>query len=237
MKVLIIPDVHGRPFWKKAYTLIDSVDKIVFLGDYVDPYDFEHISKDDAIKNFEEIIEFAKNHQDKVVLLFGNHCLHYVYRIFKENASGGRLDRKHYTDIKQKYLDNLNLFKLAFDVKDNDTHYLLSHAGVCSEWYELHKNIIGELTSDNLNTLLESDKGIQTLCDIGYSRWGNERVGSIVWADVDDHLFDTDSIPFYQIFGHTQQMEKEIIKDKYACLDVRKCFMLNNGNIKPIENE
>lgn len=33
--ILIIPDVHGRTFWKYA---IDKYDKVIFLGDYLDPY-------------------------------------------------------------------------------------------------------------------------------------------------------------------------------------------------------
>lgn len=73
MKVLVIPDVHGRKFWKKPCSEIENFDHIVFLGDYLDPYDFEHISVEDAIVNFEEIIDFAKGNSDKVTLLLGNH--------------------------------------------------------------------------------------------------------------------------------------------------------------------
>ena len=42
VSVLVIPDVHGRKFWKEA---INKFSKdiypdlnIIFLGDYVDPY-------------------------------------------------------------------------------------------------------------------------------------------------------------------------------------------------------
>ena len=39
MKILVIPDVHGRRFWKRPLErYIKKVDKIVFLGDYFDPY-------------------------------------------------------------------------------------------------------------------------------------------------------------------------------------------------------
>lgn len=53
-KILIVPDVHGRKFWHKAKEMINSVDKVVFLGDYLDPYPWERISRLDAIKEFEE---------------------------------------------------------------------------------------------------------------------------------------------------------------------------------------
>ena len=42
MKVLVLPDIHGRKFWRK--TLADNigqVDKVIFLGDYLDPYQKE----------------------------------------------------------------------------------------------------------------------------------------------------------------------------------------------------
>jgi hypothetical protein len=38
--ILAIPDVHGRIFWKgpvKKY--MAAVDKVIFLGDYLDPYE------------------------------------------------------------------------------------------------------------------------------------------------------------------------------------------------------
>ena len=40
--MIIIPDVHGRVFWKEIVK--NSEDKIIFLGDYVDPYPGENIS-------------------------------------------------------------------------------------------------------------------------------------------------------------------------------------------------
>lgn len=45
-KILIIPDVHGRTFWKYAIDNIDKYDKVIFLGDYLDPYFWEVISFD-----------------------------------------------------------------------------------------------------------------------------------------------------------------------------------------------
>lgn len=75
MKIIVNPDVHGRHFWEESAKLINEMDKIIFLGDYFDPYDFEKISVKEAIKNFKKILEFKKNNIDKVILLFGNHKL------------------------------------------------------------------------------------------------------------------------------------------------------------------
>lgn len=71
--ILVCGDIHGRKFWKKPCENIEPYDKVIFLGDYLDPYDFEHISVPQAIVNFEDILELKKNNMDKVVLLLGNH--------------------------------------------------------------------------------------------------------------------------------------------------------------------
>ena len=42
--IAIIPDVHGRQFWKDVIPRKDEFEKIIFLGDYLDPYGFEGIS-------------------------------------------------------------------------------------------------------------------------------------------------------------------------------------------------
>ena len=45
-KILIIPDVHGRTFWHYAKDHVDEYDKIIFLGDYLDPYRYEGITEE-----------------------------------------------------------------------------------------------------------------------------------------------------------------------------------------------
>jgi predicted phosphodiesterase len=73
-KILVIPDVHGRSFWKEATEKYDQeCEKIIFLGDYVDPYQDEGFTRKDAIRTLEEIIEFKLENKDKVVMLLGNH--------------------------------------------------------------------------------------------------------------------------------------------------------------------
>ena len=98
-KILIVPDVHGRKFWHKAKEMIDSVDKVVFLGDYLDPYPFEHISRLDAIKEFEEIIKFKNDNPDKVVLLLGNHDCAYCF----DFGSASRYDYENEFEIQKQY--------------------------------------------------------------------------------------------------------------------------------------
>lgn len=59
-RVLVIPDIHGETFWKEpVQKYIDQVDRIVFLGDYLDPYrQFEDEYNPDAV--FNNLMDIAK---------------------------------------------------------------------------------------------------------------------------------------------------------------------------------
>lgn len=238
-KILILPDIHGRQFWKKpCLEYKDEYQQIIFLGDYLDPYAYEGITKACAFDNFVEIINFAKENKEKVILLLGNHDLPYINTYFLQMANGGRHDYKNEKKISRVFFSNIETFKLAFEKKINGTTYLFSHAGVLKSWYDHHKEIIGDLTVENLNKLSSTQDGIKTLCDISYLRMGEHEYGSMVWADVREHTMFNQSLEgTYQIFGHTQQMADPIIEKDFACLDCRKAFVLDDetGTIAEFE--
>ena len=73
--ILVIPDVHSRDFYQSI--LENTTNKIIFLGDYGDPYSHEGWDDDDTIEAMYNIFEFAKNNPDRVVLLIGNHDVYY----------------------------------------------------------------------------------------------------------------------------------------------------------------
>ena len=76
-KVLVVPDVHGRLFWKEPVKRhLEEVDRVVFLGDYLDPYADEDEVADDIFENLQEIVALKEEHPEKVVLLKGNHDQH-----------------------------------------------------------------------------------------------------------------------------------------------------------------
>lgn len=98
-KILIVSDVHGRKFWHKAKEMINNVDKVVFLGDYLDPYSYEGVSRLDAIKEFREIIKFKEDNPDKVILLLGNHDCAYCF----DFGSASRYDYSNESIIKKLF--------------------------------------------------------------------------------------------------------------------------------------
>jgi predicted MPP superfamily phosphohydrolase len=71
---LILVDVHSSPFWKTAVAQNPGC-RCIFLGDYLDPY--ETVTQDKLLQNLQEIIQFKKDNPDNVILLLGNHDLHY----------------------------------------------------------------------------------------------------------------------------------------------------------------
>lgn len=219
-KYLIIPDVHGRTFWQEAANLIDDVEKVIFLGDYLDPYSFEGINTKQAICQFKEIIKFSKNYPEKVILLLGNHDCAYCY----DFGSASRYAYENESEIKQLFKDNIELFRLYY-LGNNGC--LFSHAGITNNWVEHH--------FDNIeNFLNKSDKEIiPYLWDISYIRGGWSKKGSMIWSDVREG--DREET-FYQIFGHTQLQSSPFITGKYACLDVRRCFLLDTETKKITES-
>ena len=70
------------------------------------------------------------------------------------------------------------------------------------------------------------------LMDVSKLRRGEAEAGSCLWADVDEHSSRSDFFHrIYQIFGHTQQKKKPVIKRSFADLDCRKAFLIaTKGN-------
>ena len=220
-KILIVSDVHGRKFWHKAKEMINNVDKVVFLGDYLDPYSYEGVSRLDAIKEFREIIKFKEDNPDKVILLLGNHDCAYCFGF----GSASRYDYSNESIIKKLFGENFDYFRLFAKI-DN---YIFSHAGITNNW--LRTRFPEKDINDFLKLPMYEIRPF--LWDVSHLRGGHCHTGSIVWSDVgEEDREDT----YYQIFGHTQLESEPIITNKWACLDVRRCFLLdtNTGKIEEV---
>ena len=242
-EILIIPDTHARPFWKEAVDkYANEVDKIIFLGDEVDTYPDEGYTRKQAIEMLNEIIAFKLGNKEKTILLIGNHAAHYFVKNFPRSS---RYDSSNAYKIREIYLSHSNLFKLAHEEMIDGKKYLFTHAGLMNSWIERNKDIIEEPTVENLNKMLDNPSSIRALSNISnYRTWMGEKSGSILWSDVrekidvensDDDMIvpNKDSIVDgydYQIFGHTQ-LEGPIITDKWACLDCRKAFILDENGL------
>ena len=214
-KILIVPDVHGRTFWHKAIEIIDNVDKVIFLGDYLDPYPHEKITFENAIIEFGSIMAFKKDYPDKVILLLGNHDMHYL---IKEFMNCSRLNNEKRNELNQIYNEHIDYFNLIYQYNQ----YLFSHSGIYLDWLEKYKITLEELF-DFKKFLKEKWK---TLEDISSIRGGLDFVGSCIWADIRESI-NRKLIPnIQQIVGHTM-LNKPYINPSISCLDAQRCFILN----------
>lgn len=223
--IVINPDIHGRTFWKESKDL--PADKIIFLGDYLDPYFFECILKEDALKNFKEILEFKKANKDKVILLLGNHCEEYLDTFICEC----RCDYDNYDEIRKLFVDNAELFDIFYKYENKGKSFLFSHAGIADNWlgtfFENDLNKLENLFLKNRQNNFDLDDDfLDSMAAVSHYRGGEYPVGSIVWRDIIESISNKYG---YQIFGHTM-LSQPIVTDKYACLDCKRSFILNDEN-------
>lgn len=232
-KIIIIPDVHGRDFWRNVVEKHqnDHTVQIIFLGDYLDSYPFEGFTENDTINNFIDIVFTARN-ANNITLLIGNHDLHY-FPYYLGGWGCRRIEERKY-EISDLFIQNRDLFNIAYETTINDRKYLFTHAGVLPEWLEalacpakskydtknswLEYNTFDNHTlewyksikpnAESLNQMLDHTAGLRALGVISIDRGGNASYGSCVWADVSEHFFGTTPVdengkPIYQIFGHS----------------------------------
>jgi predicted phosphodiesterase len=213
MKLLIIPDLQGRDFWIEPCSHIDEFDKIIFLGDYHDPYSWE-VSQDTSRHRLrDKLVPFILDHQDKCICLFGNHDGNYLV-----GDMADRFDYWHKYEIRD-YMQKMNI-KLIY----REGKYLFSHSGVLPAWLKINGFSLEDLEN------LPFDH--QALMQVSPYRGGWSEAGSCIWGDVREYVMSEHIPDIYQIFGHTQLAEDPIIEKDWANLDCRKAFVLENDTIK-----
>ena len=218
--ILIIPDIHGRDFWKDGVEQRLPGEKIIFLGDYTDPYPHEGIKHDVVPGLLYEILKVPDT-----ILLLGNHDLSYI---FPEVAPAVRKDpnpERRY-DLKQFFKENWNRFGLVYQ-EDN---VVFSHSGFVEGSYQNFRGKKYENPSEIAEVFQRNweNKNIQFLRDelfrISWYRGGYDEYGSCVWADVREHIQQNpQSEKYYQVFGHTMLKKGHIIvKPNFAMLDCQR---------------
>lgn len=240
---VLVPDVHGRKFWKD----IEKFDcEVIFLGDYLDPYEFEGITPEDALENFKEILDYAKSHSN-VKLLLGNHDCEYAIGTHVCNC---RCDYDNFHTIRNLFLENKNMFFFATKREFNGRPTILSHAGIHPSWLKRYSNVLTIDIVCNVNygeeteTYSDYDKFTDSLCDVSYLRGGWNPAGSVIWSDIREYRskdIDWDVVPYDQICGHTYLQSIALHTGRITCIDLQQIFVVNQDgvlcdkNLEPIE--
>jgi hypothetical protein len=225
-EILIVPDIHGRNFWQPA---LDYKGKVIFLGDYTDPYSYEGFTQKNAYQGLLKIVDFKKQNPERVILLVGNHELHYYDRSY----AGGRFDYDYYEAYHAILTgeETAGLFQLCKQIGK----YLFIHAGITKGWYDTHfdeLSKLGNTLEERMNNLFITNK--KAFHEASIHRGGYHLAGSPMWADVSEYSEEKEHFDnaIIQIIGHTQQKgDDPYIKGNIRLLDNRQLYLLKKDEI------
>jgi hypothetical protein len=225
-EILIVPDIHGRNFWKPA---LDYKGTVIFLGDYTDPYPQEGYTQEIAYQYLLQIVDFKRQNPDRVTLLVGNHELHY----YNKRYAAGRFDREYYAKYNGILTgeETAGLFQLCRQIEN----YLFIHAGLTKKWYDNHYSefsTLGDTLEEQLNNLFRTKPG--AFDEASIYRGGFHETGSPLWADLSEFVDETEHFDnsIRQIIGHTQLASDEPHIEANVCLvDNRQLYLLKDGEV------
>ena len=245
LKYLILPDIHGRSFWKDPVekVLQESDGNIVFLGDYHDPYPWDFDSDDwgylrRSVDQLREIIDLKKKYPSRITLLIGNHDCGYAVG---DDICSSRMDKSHRRELEKLFQENRDCFQLAAQCDIAGKKFIFSHAGIHKGWAE---KIFGEACNDPTFDVVDTLNQAWTSANFGvlqslgdydnFRGWGGYEYGSPVWSDIQSWVRVTPEESFgFHIVGHTQLKSDPVMLDTIADLDCRKAFYLDGaGNIR-----
>ena len=195
MKIITIGDLHGSTAWEKVVP--EDWDRIVFIGDYVDSF---YHSDDEILKNLLEVIELKKTHPEKIILLWGNHDLAYLFRGKSPHACSG-FRYPMLNALADLFDKNRTLFRTAWQVEN----YLWTHAGIVQQWF---KSFIEEqVRTDDQNLAVTLNRLFDAyylpLFNVSSARGGWQKDSGPFWADRSETLRDP-LLNYHQVVGHTK---------------------------------
>jgi predicted phosphodiesterase len=201
MKIIAIPDLHGKDCWKQ----IDPArfDKVIFIGDYVDAKDGK--TREVIIQNLTSILAFKNQFPEKVVLLLGNHDIQYLH--YPDHRCSG-FDADIQSQLTRIFNENKSEFQIAWQ----RGNHLFVHAGVSRRYFAWLGAMVdekmkydGEMSiAHYLNRLHESKPNLVCVC--GATRGGLYPYGGPLWADITETRFDhLDG--YHQIVGHSRVLD------------------------------
>lgn len=233
-KTIIIGDVHGRDQWKQIVAQESDATRFVFLGDYFDSFDIKGVVQ---LQNFLDIIAFKGSGDKEVIMLIGNHDVHYFPH--SEDSATSGYQAVMAPTFKYAIDQNKHHMQIAFKLDE----FVFSHAGISSEWMD--DNFVGwnaDNMVDYINGLFKYKPSGLEYRSFKYYDYGNENERAILSRGYGDEPYqgplwirpkslmevnrDTLRKQVIQVVGHTYQ--KEIDKQgkatggRYYFVDVQE---------------
>jgi predicted phosphodiesterase len=204
MKIMVFGDLHGENKWENHVKKIDQYDYVVFMGDYVDS--FTHLDVE-LIENLDNLIKLKEKHQNKVILLLGNHDNQYLYSDFPETRCSGF--RQHiYLKLKSRYKNYFDFFNAAFQTEN----ILFTHAGLLKAHYD-KLNAINKNDNQRYDSYLNKMffEKPRAMFSVSALRGGDDMHGGIFWADWRELVMEKECLPINQVVGHSANYGGEFI--------------------------
>jgi len=219
LKTISIGDIHGRACWKELDP--DKYDRIIFVGDYVDSRSYTDAK---ILSNFKAIITLKRKHPNKVILLLGNHDMHYMYY---PQFPCSRFRPQMQPKLTTLFNENKSLFQVAYQLKN----VLWTHAGVSKTWYQGAFNTISEFKNQRPNcnladilNLISESKHYKILHIVGSIRGGYVgNPGGILWAD-DSETQEDCLYGYHQIVGHNPVATIKNIRHRKSSITYIDCL-------------
>ena len=201
MKTIVLGDTHGRGIWQLIVQR-ENPDRVIFIGDYWDSFEIPFL---DQMYNFKQIVHYARTSDKEVILLTGNHDVHYQRWAIeaRENYSG--FQAIHANDICQELQLNEDIMQMAYKM-DN---FLFTHAGVTKTWLKLMEIENDENMVDAINDIAKFKPRMFAFGAIGRGGWVDSYGDNIwqnpTWIRPKSLMKDSKDLGYIQVVGHTGQ--------------------------------
>ena len=155
MKVLVIPDIHLKPWIldkAEEQAIIHKPDAFVFIGDLVDDWKKEY-NLELYDETFNRLIDFIKRH-DNFYFCYGNHDISYKWKA--EETGYSSLARPVVMRGLDRLKEVLPLGRMAFIYKIDSC--LFSHAGLVDSYVRYLFNDLYDDTDALLKAINKGDR-------------------------------------------------------------------------------
>ena len=226
MRIIILPDIHGRVWWKDILDK-DQYDLVIFLGDYVSTH--QDITGEAQINNLKNILDFKESNPDKVILLRGNHDLQHLGYYWAE-CSG------YFRDVGKWMSQKENLDRFLKDTQwiylYKPSNLLFSHAGISITWLGNTGVLLKDINKLPPSSLFGFTAGI----DNPYDNYGYSIYQPCTWIRPES-LLSNISKRYTQIVGHTTFYKIEHCQTEnynvYFCdCNLQEYLVFDNGEFE-----
>jgi len=226
MRIISIGDLHGKNHWEKVINKYDF-DLLIFVGDYFD--NLSGISNKEEILNFKNLLKYKEKYPDKVIILIGNHELHYLKGINEKYSGFQTIHKYDIQDVLEEALSK-NYLK-ACHLEDN---FLFSHAGVTKTWLNNVGYDYEEKIDIFINDLFKyKPQNFKFTIGNNLSGYGDDICQSPLWVRPNSLIKDCVD-GYNQVVGHTEDYQITSINNNLFFID---SFTLSDTFIEIVDGK